>query len=387
MNLAVEQGNSESVRTFETRFAEYVGVKYAVAASLGRTALLVLFRALNLQENDEVIVPAFTCDVVPNAVLRAGGVPVFVDLEADSYHMSLAHLAALLSNKTRAVVACHTFGEPEDIAAIRRVVSGRDIFVVEDAAHALGARYKQRRVGSLGDAAIFSLTKNMFNVGGGVIATDNAAIASRARDLLTNARPSSFLTRVQIASTAYLEGRRVCSPLSNWALGCLGLVSRHLGFVKKGYVDNLKIPNTLAMAKWEAKLGLAGLRDLDAKNGRRNQCRSLLDNSLADAPGIRGTVRCEEANPVCTWYAIRLKEHQSRDRVTEQLRKSHVYLYPIWDPVPVATKDYGAGQDAASVPSAVAAARSTLVFKMDHRLPDKVVDKIGRTVRSALMEI
>src|SRR4030042_1188094 len=199
------------VEELEARLAEYIGVKHAIGASLGRTALLVLLKSIGIEREDEVIMPAYICEVVPNAVLKSGGIPVFVDIEPDDYHISIPHLKSLLSERTRAVIINHTFGYPEDVDRIKDALGDRDIYLIEDVAQALGAKYKGRRAGSLGDAAFLSLSKNIFNIGGGAITTNNESIASKAESLLSGAKANSLFTHLLIGLMSFLETRRVHS--------------------------------------------------------------------------------------------------------------------------------------------------------------------------------
>lgn len=152
------------VESFEEEFAAYIGTKYAIGTSMGRTALFVILKAIGLEENDEVIIPAYICEVVPNSVVKLKGVPIFVDINLENYHISLFHLQSLINIKTKAIIIDHIFGYPEEIDAIKEIIkkSGQKIFLIEDAAHALGAEYKNHKVGSLGDIGFFQFYKKYY---------------------------------------------------------------------------------------------------------------------------------------------------------------------------------------------------------------------------------
>ena len=178
------------VHQFERSLAAYLGIKNVIGTSMGRTALYAVLKAIDIKENDEVIIPAYICEVVPNAIIKLGGTPVFVDINENNYHISLSHLESLINEKTRAIIINHPFGVPEKIDEIVEIINKQPgkIFLIEDAAQALGAEYKGKKIGSFGDAAIFSLWKNMINIGGGAVVTNNQAIEEFVRKTLATVR-------------------------------------------------------------------------------------------------------------------------------------------------------------------------------------------------------
>lgn len=370
------------IEEFEAGLAGYVGVKHAVGASLGRTALLVLLKSIGIEKESEVIMPAYICEVVPNAVLKSGGVPVFVDIRTDDYHISIPHLKSLLSEKTRAVIINHTFGYPEDVDGITEALGGRDICLIEDVAQSLGAKYKSRRVGSLGDAAFFSLSKNIFNIGGGAIATNDDAIATNAGKLLADAKTNSLFTHVFISLMSFMETRRVHSSFGNWYFNMIGRFAGKSGALTKGYYDSLQIPEGLTISSREASLAISRLRKLDNSNEKRRRNRKILDDMLKEkgnfdilSPSSRDT------EPVCSWYAICLKEPGRRGEVIKMLAHKGVFLYSFWDPIPIKARKYNE-QSLADVPDAVRTAGATLVFKMAPGMSDKQLEKVGRVLQS-----
>jgi len=373
---------SKAREELEAGLVEYVGVKYAIGTSLGRTALLVLLKSIGLEKGNEVIMPAYICEVVANAVLKSGGIPIFVDTNPDDYHISIPHLKSLLSERTRAVIINHTFGYPEDVDRIKDVLGDRDIYLIEDVAQALGAKYKGKRVGSLGDAAFFSLTKNTFNIGGGAITTNDASIASKARSLLADARTSSFLTHLFIGSMSFLETRRVHSRFSNFYFNMLGSFPKKPSVLTKRYYSALKIPDSLAISDREASLAISQLQKLDALNEKRNRNRGILDNILKDTTTLKILMPSSETSEqVCSWYVIRLRDPSLRDEVIKMLGRKHVFLYKFWDPIPIEDRRYNK-QSPADVPNAVQSASSTLVFKMAPNLSEKQLVKIGKALLS-----
>jgi perosamine synthetase len=159
-------------------------VDHAVAVSSGTAALHVALSALGVGPGDEVIVPSLTFVATSNAVLMTGARPVFADVEADTLTLCPESTASRVTDRTRGVIPMHFGGHPADVDALRDAV-GSSCFVLEDACHALGAEFRGRPVGSLGDAACFSYhpAKLVTTGEGGAVTTSSDALACRSRRL------------------------------------------------------------------------------------------------------------------------------------------------------------------------------------------------------------
>jgi len=305
-----------------------------------------------------------------------------VDIDPADYHISIPHLKSLLSEKTRAVIINHTFGYPEDVDRIKDTIGDRDICLIEDVAQALGSKYKGKRVGSLGDAAFLSLTKNIFNIGGGAIITDDDSVASKAEGILSGTKTNSLFTHLFIGLMSFLETRRVHSGFSNFYFNMSGRFAGKSGALTRGYYDSLKIPESLAMSEREANPAVSRLRKLDSQNEKRHHNRDILDNLLKDAKGFEILKpRSDSSEPVCSWYVIRLRDPGRRDMVIKKLARKGVFLYSFWDPVPIEERRYNE-QSPADVPETVRNVRATLVFKMDPNMSEKQLVKIGEALLS-----
>lgn len=173
------------VRRFEEAFAAAVGCRHGVACSSGTAALHLALAAAGVGEGDEVLIPTFTMISTANAVRYLGASPVLVDSEPETWNLDVGALAAKVSPRTRAIVPVHIYGHPVDMDPLLELAERHGLAVVEDAAEAHGAVYRERRVGSLGDAAAFSFYGNkIVTTGeGGMVTTNDEAIAARAREL------------------------------------------------------------------------------------------------------------------------------------------------------------------------------------------------------------
>ncbi len=168
--------------SLESEFAEYCNVKYCIGTGNGLDALHLILRSLDIGPGDEVIVPANTLIATWLAVSYAGATPVPVEPDEATYNIDPSKIEAAITEKTKAIVPVHLYGQPADMDPILKIAARHHLKVIEDAAQAHGARYKGKRTGSLGDAAGFSFYpgKNLGAFGdGGAVTTNDSIIAER----------------------------------------------------------------------------------------------------------------------------------------------------------------------------------------------------------------
>lgn len=166
----------------ESKFADYVGAKHAVAVQSGTAALQLAVDAIGLQPGDEVLVPTYTFTATAAVVAHVNAVPVLCDSIAGEFNVDPAALAARITSRTRAIIPVHIAGSPCDLAAIQSIADQHGLKVVEDAAHALPAYYRGRKIGGISELTAFSFyaTKTMTTGEGGMLTTNNPAHAARA---------------------------------------------------------------------------------------------------------------------------------------------------------------------------------------------------------------
>ena len=171
------------VKEFETNFSKYIGVNHGISVSNGTAALHAAMYALNIQENDEVIMPSFTIISCALSVLRFGAKPVFVDIESDGWNIDANLIENKINKKTKAIMAIHMYGHPCDFDRIKEIALKYNLLIIEDASQVHGALYKQKKCGSLGDISTFSFYANkIISTGeGGMVLTTNILYAERAR--------------------------------------------------------------------------------------------------------------------------------------------------------------------------------------------------------------
>jgi len=326
---------AQRVAEFEEAFARFVGSEHAVAVSSGTAALIAALLAHGIGPGDEVITTPFTFAATANAVLIAGARPVFVDVREEDFNIDPALIEPAVTPRTRAILPVHLFGHPCDMEAIGDIARRHGLLVIEDACQAHGASIDGRVVGSFGTGC-FSLyaTKNMTTGEGGVLTTNDAAIAERVR-LIRN----------------HGERQRYHSEL--------------LGY-------------NLRMTEMAAALGLAQLSRLPDLNERRRANADYLSRHLRGVitPGER-----QGCHHVYHQYTVRVPS--GRDRLAAVLREAGVetaVFYPT--PVHQQTLYRDRGYDL-SLPVAERLSRQVLSLPVHPSLSQEDLETIVAAVNGA----
>ena len=186
--FALFRRNKGAVEHFEKEFAKAFNAVDAVAFPYGRSAQWAFFKAMGI-ENAEIIMPAYTCSVVAHAVTLSGNHPCFIDIRLDDYNMDLDLVPGAISEHTRAIIATHTFGYPQDLNRLEAIVKeaetryGHKIWLMQDCCHAFGAEWKGRMIGTSGDVAVyaFNISKLMTSIFGGMLTFQDQALADKVR--------------------------------------------------------------------------------------------------------------------------------------------------------------------------------------------------------------
>lgn len=175
-----------NVTTLENKIAEKLGVSEAIAVANGTDALTLTLHAYGIGNGDEVITTPFTFFSTAESITRVGAKPVFVDVDAHTYNLNPSNIKEKMTDATKAILPVHLFGQPANMDEIMHIAHEHNLIVIEDACQAFGAEYKNKKIGSIGNAACFSFfpTKNLSTPGdGGVITTSDHQLANRLRAL------------------------------------------------------------------------------------------------------------------------------------------------------------------------------------------------------------
>jgi dTDP-4-amino-4,6-dideoxygalactose transaminase len=174
------------VESFEQQFAEHTGVKECISCNSGTDALYLALRALQIGAGDEVITTPFTFFATTEVISAVGAKPVFVDIDAKTFNLDITQIESAITERTKAIIPVHLFGQPVDMTALMAIAQSRGIAVIEDCAQATGAEWAGQKVGSIGHIGCFSFypTKNLGACGdGGALTTNDPAIAASLRML------------------------------------------------------------------------------------------------------------------------------------------------------------------------------------------------------------
>jgi len=236
----------EEVEALENEIAAYCGVKHAIGVSSGTDALLISLMALEVGAGDEVITTSFSFFATVGCIARLGATPVFVDIDPKTFNIDVQQAIDKISDKTKAIIPVHLYGQCADMEPILEAARERGIRVVEDAAQAIGAEYKGRKAGALGDIGCFSFypTKNLNAFGdGGMVTTNDDELAEKIRVLRVhgakpkyhhslvgmNARLDAIQAAVLRIKLKYLDGwnarRREIAEFYNSAIKTDGVVT------------------------------------------------------------------------------------------------------------------------------------------------------------------
>lgn len=333
------------VERLEGEFRRLSGTAHAVAVNSGTTALVASLQALGIGPGDEVITSPFTFVATVNAIIEAGATVRFADIGADDFLIGPDAIEAQVTPKTAALLPVHLYGLPVDMPAVCKLASSRGLAVVEDAAQAHGARVNQRPVGSYGLGCFsFYATKNITTGEGGLVTTDDAALASRLR-LLRNQ----------------------------------GMGSRY---------DYRIVGHNYRLTDLQAAVGVGQLRRLPEKTKRRVDNAARLIEALYDLPGLVVPRVVPGREHVFHQFTVRVTRDArlQRDDLAQVLRHRGIATGVYY---PRAVYDYPAYREHALVlaqecPEAEKASREVLSLPIHPSLQSDEIETIAREMRRAL---
>lgn len=328
------------VLEFEERFAEWAEVPFAVAVSSGTAALLLALMALEIGPGDEVITTPFTFAATANTILFLGARPVFADIQPSTLNLDPEEVERRITPRTRAIVLVHLYGNPCDMGIFTELAARYGLALIEDAAHAPGALYQGRPVGSFGIGCFsFYATKNITTGEGGMITTQDPQLARRLRMLRDHGQSAKYVHEI------------------------LGLNFR--------------------MTELQAVLGIGQLQHIDAWNDRRRTIAAFYDQHLR---GARPVAITPNSTPVYHLYTVRLSPGL-RDAVRERLKEAGVET-GIHYPTPVYRQPlYQRLGYNDSLPVAEAAAREVLSIPIHPALRDDEVRYVVEALNAAIEDL
>lgn len=195
------------VKEFEEEFRKYVGVKKAIAVNSCTSALFISLAALGIKKGDEVIIPTLTFAATAQVIEWLNARPVLVDVQEDTYNIDPIEIEKHITKRTKAIIPVHYAGHPCNMDEIIKIAKKYNLFIIEDAAHACGASYKGKKIGSIGDLTCFSFyaTKNLTTGEGGMIVTNDLKLAEKIQRLIYFGIDKDAFNRYKLSGSWYYE--------------------------------------------------------------------------------------------------------------------------------------------------------------------------------------
>ncbi len=274
------------IKNYEDEFSKVVETKYGVSFGSGRMALFSILRALDIKSGDEVIIPAFSCVVVPNAFIYNGVKPIYVDIRMTDFNIDINEIKDAITEKTRAIYAQHTFGVPCNIKEIRKLADQYKLKIIEDGAHALGGIVDGVKIGSYSDVAFFSTdhSKTITTYLGGIATTNNKEIAQKLKKIQSQSPFLSKKDTFKIIRSLIFE-YIYFSPYILW----IGLII-HKAFIKLSLIfafkDEMRVtkpdeyPYPCRLSSVQASIGLDQLKNLEDNLDHRRNISSWLEDKI-----------------------------------------------------------------------------------------------------------
>ena len=333
------------VKAFEEEMAVYCGTKFAVGVASGTDALQLALLAYGIKPGDEVITTPFTFIATAESIAKCGAKPVFVDIDPRTYNIDPAQIEPKITSKTRAILPVHLYGQPAAMERILELAQKHNLKIIEDCAQALGAEYKARKVGSLGDAGCLSFfpSKNLGAYGdGGMVVTNDLAIDETVRIL-----------RVHGSKTTYQH-------------------------VLHGFNSRL---DALQAAVLRVKL-----KHLDRWNELRRSRTSLYSRLLSRIEGIQPPYIEKHNESSCNYYTIRLKDTRlNRNELRKHLESKSVQTM-VYYPLSLHLQEVYKylGHKPGDFPQSEMAQEQVLSLPMYPELSEEQIEEVAREIKAQI---
>jgi len=337
---------------FEAAVAETADVPYGIAVSSGTAGLHLCLCALGIGEGDEVILPSFTFIAAGNAVLYQRATPVFVDIDPITLNLDPGRLEKMITPRTRAILVVHTFGHPADLDPILDVARKHGVAVIEDACEAIGAKYRGRGVGGIGDLGVFGFYPNKpITTGeGGMVVTGDSRLAETIRGLRNQGRLAS-----------------------------------------DGWLDHSLLGYNYRLSELNCALGVAQMRRLSMILEAREAVAMRYAKELQSIPGVTLPLQTIEGGRLCWFvFVVRLPAEftrADRDAICEQLTGQGIGCGRYFAPLHLQPlfAEFNVPRDDLSITENVA--DRTLALPFFNRLTDAQIDEVCGGFKEAIQRV
>lgn len=337
-------GAGPKVKEFEKGYAEFAGVKHAIAVNTGTAALHASIMAAGVKVGDEVILPSFTFVATAEAVLLAGGKPVFTDIDPETFTLSSEGIERAITKKTKAVIPVDLYGLPADIKPIREVAAKHSLPIIEDCAQSHGATYEGKPAGALADLACWSLyaAKNIGTGEGGVVTTDDDELAETVRMVRTHGEKEKY--------------------------------------------QSLMLGTNYRMPEIQAAIGVVQLKRLPDFLAKRTRNAQRLTKKLEKTEKIKLPPELKNRTPSWYLYTIRIKNatENMRNSIIKEMHDKGIgaeayYPTPIHE-MPYYKESFGRF----NLPETEKAAKQVLSLPIHPGVTDEQIDFIAQTLLDSL---
>jgi perosamine synthetase len=335
------------VKEFEEKISSFVGTKYGIAVTSGTAALEIAMGTIGIKPGDEVIMPTFTIISCPNAVLTYGGVPVFVDSEPETWNIDVQKIEEKITKKTKAIMPVHIYGHPCDMDTIGKLAKKYNLKIIEDVAESLGAEYKNKKLGTLGDISCFSFFNKIINTGeGGMLLTNN----------------SEYVEKIKIL--------------------------RNLGHSRDRKYYHCNFARNYRMTNLQAALGVAQCMNVEKFLEIKRKNAKKYTKELKGLKGIQLPVEKEWAKSIFCMYGIVLDESTdfTAESFASELAKEGIetrqFFYPMhWQPI---LKELNVLKAEDEYPLAERISKQGLYLPCGLGLKDWQIEKITKTIKKLI---
>jgi len=283
------------LQEFESKFSKFAGAKFAVGVSNATSALQLSLKALGIKKNDEVILPDMTFVATGNAILNVGATPVIVDVNEDM-NISLDSIKESITSKTKAIIPVHFAGKICDIKNIKKITKTNNLFLIEDCAHAIGAKFENKHAGTFGDAGCFSFypTKNITTIEGGMVICNSKNTAQRIQSFRNHGITQTLKQR-------FSDG-------------------------KPWDYDEIEPGYNFRLDEIRASLGISQLKKISKLNSLRRKACEYYNSELKNIDGIESPEISKKNDNAFHLYIIKIKKEYglSRDKLFLKLLNSGI---------------------------------------------------------------
>ena len=349
--------NGPQTKKFEKRMEEYLGVKHAIGIGNGTDALVIALEALGIGRGDEVITSPFTFFATAEAISVVGAIPVFVDVKLEDFNIDENKIEEAITSKTKAIMPVHIFGTSVNMDKINEIAKKNNLYVIEDACQAIGAKHKDKMVGTLSDIACFSFfpTKNLGTYGdGGLITTNNDNFATICRALKAHGSGENGEIAYNLLNNIK-EEVKIDSQVDDTIYN-----------PKKYY--NYLIGHNSRLDELHAGILNVKLNYLDEWNKKRNDIAKYYDKNLDDKKYKKMKLNENNFNV----YHMYIIQTENREELTKKLDEAGI-SYGVYYPVPLhLQKVYkNLGYKERDLPNAEYLSKRTLAIPVDPELTEE----------------